>query len=135
MKLHVAMPGGLDAARTKAKAEIDAAAGVARSRYITTVPGQAETYLAKAAEARAYINAGEPSDLATWSWIAAEVRATGNSPGGAAGSILANEANWTALGTAIEEIRLTAKRAVDAAQIPRECFRIAHDATGQLEDV
>lgn len=134
-QLHVGYPGGLDAARTKAKAEIDAAAGAARSRHITIAHGQTETYLAKAAEARAYIDAGSPEDLSAWPWVRADAAAFGISGATAANAILANQQAWVGLGTAIEEIRLTAKRAVDAAQTPRECLRIAREAAVQLEGI
>lgn len=133
--LHVGIPGGLEAAGVKAKAEIDAAAGAARSRYITIAPGQAETYLAKAVEARAYLDAGSPEDLSAWPWVRADAAAFGVSGATAATAILANQQAWVGLGTMIEEIRLTAKRAVDAAQTPRERFRIAREAVAQLEGI
>ena len=42
----------IENARAGMLAEVDGAAGRARSRYITTVPGQEATYQMKAAEAR-----------------------------------------------------------------------------------
>lgn len=133
--VHVSYPGGLEAAGTKAKAEIDAAAGAARSRHITIAPGQAETYLAKAAEARAYLDAGAPADLDAWPWVRADAAAFGVSGATAATAILANQQAWIGLGAEIEAIRLTAKRAVDAAQTAIERFRIARDAALQLEGI
>jgi hypothetical protein len=127
------MTGGIDAARTKAKADIDAAAGEARARHITVTPGQAETYFAKAAEARAYLDAGSPVDLEAWPWIAADAAAFGVSGATAANSILANRDAWTQLGAHIEEVRLRAKAAVNAASSPMECARILKAMKADLE--
>jgi|GEM_PF-1385869 len=62
----------LDQAKASAASRIDAAAGVARQRYITTTPGQDATYTAKYAEAKAYRDAGYPADLTGYPFIAIE---------------------------------------------------------------
>ena len=130
--LHIALPGGLSVARTQAKTAIDAAAGEARQRHITIAPGQAETYMAKAAQAEAYLAAGSPPDMTGWAWIQADADAFGISVTTAATSILANRDAWTQLGAHIEEVRLKAKREVDAATSPMECARILKAAKAEL---
>jgi hypothetical protein len=131
--IHVEYPGGLDEARVNSKNYIDAAAGEARARYITIAPGQAETYTAKAAQAEAYLAAGAPGDLSAWHWIRADAQAFGMSGETAASSILANRDAWVQLGAHIEEIRLRAKAAVNAASSPMECARVLRAAKADLE--
>jgi hypothetical protein len=50
----------------------------------------------------------------------------------AANSILANRDAWTQLGAHIEEVRLKAKAAVNAASSPMECARILKAAKADL---
>jgi hypothetical protein len=101
---------------------IDAQAGATRSKYITTVPGQSETYMSKATDASAYKAAGYPfASLASYVWVQAEaVAINGVSPTSAqakaaADSILAAQAAWIALGAQIEQARRAGSVAVAAA--------------------
>lgn len=101
---------------------IDAQAGITRSKYITTVPGQSETYMSKASDAAAYKAAGYPfASLASYPWVQAEaVAINGATPTAAqvkaaADSILAAQAAWLALGTSIEQARRAGSVAVAAA--------------------
>jgi hypothetical protein len=101
---------------------IDTQAGATRSKYITTVPGQSETYVSKAADAAAYKASGYPfTSLASYLWVQAEaVAINGVSPTSAqakaaADSILAAQAAWIALGAQIEQARRAGSVAVAAA--------------------
>lgn len=131
--IHIAAPGGIDAIRREVREAIDAVAGEARARHITVAPGQAETYTAKAEQAQAYLAAGAPGDLSEWPWIRVDAQAFGMSGETAASSILANRDAWTQLGAKIEEIRLRAKAAVNAASSPMECARILKSVKADLE--
>lgn len=131
--LHIGYPGGVEAARKDVNRRIDIAAGEARARHITIAPGQSETYTAKAAQAEAYLAAGAPGDLSAWHWIRADAQAFGMSGETAASSILANRDAWVQLGAHIEEIRLRAKAAVNAASSPMECARVLRAAKADLE--
>lgn len=109
-------------ARTDANNAIDAQAGVTRAKYITTVPGQSETYLSKAADAAAYKAAGYPfASIPNYPWVQAEaVAINGATPTAAqaqaaADSILAAQAAWIAKGAQIEQARRTGGTAVSAA--------------------
>lgn len=96
-----------------ARADIDAAAGRARQRYITTAPGQSETYTAKYADAKAYLAAGSPSEASAYPWVAAESQATGQAPAQAAQTIKATGDAWNlTLGPAIEAARIGGKTAL-----------------------
>lgn len=94
-------------------AAIDTAAGAARSRYITTVPGQEATYLIKAQQARDYQAAGHTGTVP--SLVQAEADATGETPQLACGRILAEEAAWIAKAAQIETARRRGKIAAQAA--------------------
>lgn len=113
------------AAQNDAYTAIDAQAGATRSKYITIVPGQPETYLSKAADAAAYKAAGYPfANLASYPWIQAEaVAINGASPTAAqvkaaADSILAAQAAWVSLGSVIEQQRRAGSEVVKAATTP-----------------
>lgn len=109
--------------KTRAKALIDAAAGAARAKYITDVPGQAMTYLSKTADCRAFKAAGYPiASIDSYPWAKSQCITSGcdmanltvEAAQGAVEVILAQEAAWVTIGTSIESIRLTAKAAITA---------------------
>lgn len=109
-------------AQNAAYAAIDAQAGATRSKYITIVAGQSETYMSKAADASAYKAASYPfASLANYIWVQAEAIAiNGASPTAAqvraaADGILAAQASWIALGAQIEQQRRAGSVAVAAA--------------------
>lgn len=103
-------------ARAQGAATIDAAAGRARSRYITTVPGQGETYTAKYQEALAYIAAGYPADLTPYPFVSGESQPnTWMTPIQAATRIATLGGYWReVIGPAIEAARINGKDALDA---------------------
>lgn len=114
-------PPTLAAAQTAAHAAIDAEAGRARSRYITTADGQESTYLLKAADADRYKAAGYPAaQIATYPWVAAKAKAMVASPSaadyqGAADLVISTRDAWVLKGAAIEEARERGKAAVSSA--------------------
>lgn len=98
-----------------AHASIDAAAGAARLRFITDVPGQQAVYLLKLQEARALL--ADPQTPAPH--IAAEAAATGQPALATAQSIVDRANLWNVvLSPAIEGARLGGKAAVSAAATP-----------------
>lgn len=92
-------------------AQIDSEAGAFRTRFITDVPGQAETYLRKQTEAEAY--AADPGG--TYPMLSAEASARNMSIGAVAAEVAATAAAWVQLGAAIEGLRMGAKTGVRAA--------------------
>lgn len=125
--IHVGHPGGLSAAIAEALAKVDTAAGAARARYITTSPGQAETYQAKYEDAQSFAaGAGGPHP-----WVAADAAAFGLTDTQAAQAIIDQRDTWVALGAQIEQIRLTAKQLIRAAETPRAAF----DAAGAAAEI
>lgn len=105
----------IKAAKVSSQKQIDIAAGDARSRYITTVPGQDSTYAAKYDEALAYIAAGYPDDLTNFPYISAESRPnTWMSPTQAATRIATIGGYWRdVIGPKIEALRINGKDALE----------------------
>lgn len=97
---------------------IDVAAGMARLRYITDVPGQAATYAEKRTQAQAYVAA--PDGLVP-PFVQAEADAMGATAMQSAQYILATAQAWEQIGPAIERERRRGKLAVQAAATPGEC--------------
>ena len=102
-------------AKMQGASAIDAAAGRARQRYITTSPGQDATYTVKYAEALDYIAAGYPSDLSPYPFIAGESQPnTWMTPTQAATRIATIGGYWReVIGPAIEAARINGKDAMD----------------------
>lgn len=72
-------PPSLEQAKFKATRELGELVGDARRAYITPIAGQEMVYAQKAAEARAYLVAGDP-DLADFPLLRGEVGITGDNP-------------------------------------------------------
>lgn len=108
-------PPDLGLMRKAGKETIDYAAGRARSRYITAGPGQDATYAAKYGEALAYREAGYPSDLTAYPYVAGE--SFPNAPRTAqeaSDRIIALGDQWKyVIGPAIEATRINGKDALD----------------------
>lgn len=115
MQLDLAKFADAAACRRWAAEEIDAAAGRARSRYLTTVPGQEATYTAKYAQAQAYIAAAYPADTTPYPWVAQEASRTGMTPAQAADRIKITGDAWAnVIGPAIEGLRIGGKDGLEA---------------------
>ncbi len=100
-------------ARWLAHNEIDRAAGEARLRYITDVPGQQATYMTKAQQAREFLGAPEGE---VPPYVQAEAEAMGVAALPAAEYIAATEHAWSnVIGPGIERARRAGKLAVSAA--------------------
>lgn len=103
--------------RHGAKMAVDRAAGEARLRYITDVPGQQAVYITKLAEAEAYlasIVAGQPT-AQPGAYIAAEAAVRGISAVQMSELVVVLATQWNAVvGPAIEAARIAAKMQLDA---------------------
>lgn len=127
----------LEQVQAQALAQIDQAAGAARLRYITEVPGQQAVYLSKEAQARQFKAAGYPAD-AVPPYVAAEVQAMGEgvTPQQAADAILAVAERWqVVLSPRIELERLKGKRAVQAATTAAAALGAAQAAIEALATI
>lgn len=134
--VHIGYPGGLEQAKINYQAKVDTAAGEARLRYITSIPGQDATYGAKLADAEKFIDHGSPEwDIDSYPWLAGEVRTYGKSPTDAAEDIINKAYQWVQVGVVIEEIRLKAKQAIRDASSVRVIHAIAAAAIAQLSEI
>lgn len=97
------------------KALVDNAAENQRSKYITLGSGQAMTYMQKASEAKAYLEASSPVD-ADYPLIWAEVGITAPTLAEVATIVNASFTQWQQIGAGIESVRLSAKAEVEAAE-------------------
>jgi len=93
-------------------ARIKQVSGETRAKYISVIPGQEMIYLAKEAEAAAFV-AGEQGD---YPFLSAEVGETGETLDQVAQVVLNLAAGWRAIGANIEALRVRANAAVLAAE-------------------
>lgn len=99
-------PPDLTAVRRAAVDAINAKSGQVRTLFITELPAQQMIYLAKEAEARAYL-AATPADLGQYPLIAAEVGITADTALALAQLWVGTANQWRALAANIEGIRMS----------------------------
>ncbi len=95
--------------------QIDIAAGSLRTRFITDIPGQAQTYEKKEMEARSWSVGAEAANPGAFPFILAEATVRGVSSETVRDEIMAQVQALTPLAAAIEAHRIAAKQAVAAA--------------------
>ncbi len=103
----------MDAIRSALHAQVDASAGTVRAMFITDVPGQAQTYEKKEAEARRYTTGADP---AQFPFMNAEATVRGVTINQVQEEILAQVAALTPLAALIEAHRINAKGLITAAE-------------------
>ena len=107
--------------------QIDQAAGTVRLRYITSVPGQAETYQRKEQQAREWKAAGYAGTPPVF--IAAEAAALGQDPVDVADYIIETADQWGSFkGPQIEAMRRKWKVAIEQAGTDEVAIRLARDS-------
>lgn len=105
------MPAAVADAQSAAQARVDGAAGRARLRYITDVPGQQATYQRKEQQAREWTHAGYPEPAP--SFIAAEAEALDTTPQAIAVQVITLADFWAYVkGPEIEAARIKHKAAI-----------------------
>ncbi|PTX45646.1 hypothetical protein C8N34_12176, partial [Gemmobacter caeni] len=104
----------LAAAKAEARVTLAAAVTAARAALITDLPGQSMIYLAKEAEARAWIADPEP-DLAAYPLLSAELGITAPDAASLAQIWLNLATLWRSAAADLEAFRLAACAALDAA--------------------
>jgi hypothetical protein len=117
-------------ARAAAIAQINQLAGMARQRYITTAPGQEMIYLAKEAEAVAYLAASvpnPPADLAAYPLLAAEIGVTAPTAWELAQVWVNTALIWRSIAAGMEGARMRAIAAIEAADNVAAINTTLHD--------
>ncbi len=127
---QAALDAAIAAARAAAIGRINAIAGALRRTFITSIPGQEMLYLAKEAEARAWVADSAP-DMADYPLLSAEIGPGLTAPdaGQLAQLWLNMGAQWRQVAAQIETARLGAVYAVEAA--PDEATIAAIEAAYQ----
>lgn len=126
------LPQALAEQQTNAQAQIDSAAGRARLRYITDVPGQQATYQRKEQQARDWVESGHAGPAP--SFIAAEAAALGVTPEAIAQQVIALADFWADIkGPEIEACRIKWKAAVRAADALDAVASALDQALSELE--
>lgn len=97
--------------------QVNTAAGAFRLNFITDIPGQQATYLAKEAEAKRWT---EDAGQGDFPYLSAESAATGTSMAAVAALVLATAEQWRALDPRIEGARRGATCGIDAAETAAE---------------
>lgn len=104
----------LEQVKDRLRRWVDTSAETERKKYITPGEGQAMTYQRKVEEAKRAILEEEPA-TADYPMLAASVGVDGETVKEIAAIVLAMDAGWAVIGSGIEKIRLTAKKAIDEA--------------------
>lgn len=109
----------LEPARARAMAKLSAWIAAARAQFITELPGQEMVYLAKEAEARAWVAAIAPV-LADYPLLSAEVGITAPDAEQLAQLWLNMATLWRATAAELEALRLSTQAAILAAESEAE---------------
>ncbi|WP_288994726.1 hypothetical protein [uncultured Gemmobacter sp.] len=104
----------LEAAKAEARVTLAAAVTAARAALITDLPGQSMIYLAKEAEARAWMADPTP-DPAAYPLLSAELGITAPDAASLAQIWLNLATLWRSTAADLEALRLTTIAAIDAA--------------------
>ncbi|EAQ27527.1 hypothetical protein [Roseovarius sp. 217] len=124
----------LNVCKAKAKDTVNKRMDQIRSKFITPIAGQSMIYMAKEAEALAYVAATpEPNTVAGWEqdypFIAGEVGSTSSSPYEVAQVFLNLAAQWRGIGAQLEKVRIETIQAISLSQSVTD----ADDVLGQFE--
>lgn len=112
---YVAPAVNMNQVRASALEAVGSAISVARRAFVTDLPAQEMIYLAKEAEARAWLAATEP-DLEDYPFLEAEAGLTAATPAALATLWLEMATQWRVIAAQIEAVRMTAISAITAAQ-------------------
>ena len=116
MRIEVDGASRLAAEKLAGVARINGMADLVRRRFITPILGQEMLYIEKEAEARRYVALDpEPVDLSDFPFVAAEVGVTAPTAQQVAQLYLNLGAQWRAVGSQLENVRLSGVTAVEAA--------------------
>lgn len=129
----VALVVDLAPVRAAAIGRINTRSGEARSRYITTTPGQEMIYLRKETEAARFITDGAPADLTDFPFLLAEIGITTPTADELAQLWLNLAHLWRQVGSQIETLRLGAIRDIVAATDARVVESVLSDFDMQLD--
>lgn len=139
MRINHSRHKDLASSIAKIKSDIDSAAGQARERYITNVPGQEAVYLEKKRQSDEFKANGSPADTAGYEYVVAEANARGVTNDQAADAIIQVADVWNkTISPDIEQKRIEAKMQIDAlppTATIQDVVQIGHAAVTYLNSV
>lgn len=126
----------LTVTRKKYVAEMNAAIGRVRERFITQLPGQDMIYKAKEDEARLYLSLNPtPETLDDFPFIRAETGVLAPTPDLVAQTWIGMSSYWREVAAQLEGLRMTASNALQAAQSADEMEQVMdifHEQIGAI---
>lgn len=102
-----------ETAKQEAQAAIDVAAGLARKRFITDIPGQAEVYREKYEQALDFLSCPGQVRYADYPLLEVDCKILDIPMKDIADNVVKRRSNWLTNMTAIESLRLSGKYNVD----------------------
>lgn len=129
-------PRPLSVVKGEAAQAVDMEAGETRKTYITFAPGQAETYIMKATEAKEFLAATAP-DVNNYPMVKAEYEVLVKYddtiiPADAANYIVATQTQWLTLAAAVEKVRRMAKEDISRATTNQDVNVLKNTAIATL---
>lgn len=105
--------------RERLRRQIDSQVGALRAQFITDVPGQAQTYEKKEAEARLWYEGDDQANPQRYPFMIAEANVRGISVADVCAEIMAQVGQLTPIAALLEAHRVAAKQAIlNAATLP-----------------
>ena len=125
----------LHKAQLDGKKEIDSAAGIARLKFITDVPGQVEVYREKYEEAIDFLSSKQQVDYSHFPLLKLEANIMNLPMKNIAEFIIKKRVNWITKISIIESIRLSGKRRIDVCTSIRDVQTITGSVVHQLYEL
>lgn len=123
----------IEEVRARAVAQVNVYAAVARSRYLTDIPGQAEMYAEQEREAADWMGAGQPEDLTDYPMLAALTGIVGTTTLEVAETWRVRAGNYRYFRTLIEVTRQTALNDIAAAATAAAVQAVVDGVAAEVE--
>lgn len=124
-----------ETAREAAAAAIDEAAGQARLRYITDIPGQPEVYREKYEQAIDFLSCADQVRYADYPLLDIECKILDVPMKDIAENIIKRRSEWITKMTAIESLRLSGKYNLSACTTTNEVHKLKAHIIHKLSDL
>jgi hypothetical protein len=125
----------LQQSHIEGKREIDQAAGQARLKFITDIPGQAEIYREKYEQAVDFLSSTNQVDYANFPLLRVEANILNLPMKNIAEIIIKKRMNWITKISAIEFIRLNGKQRIDVCTTAKEVQKVVGSIVHQLYEL
>lgn len=124
-----------DQAKVVARHEIDVAAGVARKRFISDIPGQSEIYREKYEQAIDFLSSAEQVRYADYPLLEVESKVLDVPMKNVAETIVKRRSKWITKISAIESLRLYGKYNLDGCSNTNEVNKLKAHIIRKLDEI